>query len=312
MLKLVDGRSELWQWDTKRKIEVEPDCDQLHFSNKLLGRSLDVDVIGGIAIIPDELLQTDKDITVWGYVGSADEGYTKFSKTFKVNRKNKPSDYVYTPHEIYTIDQAVQKALQEAKDSGEFDGKDGKDGKDGQNGKDGADGKTPVNGVDYNTPEEKEELKNEILTATRDEWIDLADITTEEDVSYITFDKDVNGNPFSVKKVVVLVKLPAQLLQQGVYISTGMKQWNGASLGVNIALDARFIHGSIEVMDGKYTELKIAQTKIKNFSSNYAFTNIISEDCSLISAFYFGGAYSSAMNNHIPAGTTLKVWGVKA
>ncbi|MBR5874539.1 MAG: hypothetical protein IKY90_07405 [Oscillospiraceae bacterium] len=65
------------------------------------------------------------------------------------------------------LDQAVQEALQEAKDSGLFDGKDGKDGidgkdgytpvkgvdyfdgKDGKDGKDGEDGYTPVKGKDY-------------------------------------------------------------------------------------------------------------------------------------------------------------------
>ena len=47
------------------------------------------------------------------------------------------------------IGAAVDKALQEAKDSGVFDGKDGRDGVDGKDGKDGADGYTPQKGVDY-------------------------------------------------------------------------------------------------------------------------------------------------------------------
>ena len=97
MLTLNDGRSELWQWDTNRKLTVDADCSQVHFSNKVFGRSIDVYVIDGVAIIPDILLQTDKELNVWAFVGTAENGYTKISKTYKVNRRNKPADYVFTP-----------------------------------------------------------------------------------------------------------------------------------------------------------------------------------------------------------------------
>lgn len=103
MLALNDGRDELWQWDTGRTLTVDYDCSQVHFSNKVFGRSIDVDVIDGAAIIPDVLLQTDKDLNVWAFLGTAENGYTKISKTFKVNRRNKPADYVFTPTEQTTL-----------------------------------------------------------------------------------------------------------------------------------------------------------------------------------------------------------------
>lgn len=103
MLTLNDGRSELWQWDTGRTLSVDADCSQVHFSNKVFGRSIDVDVIDGAAAIPDILLQADKDLNVWAFVGTAENGYTKISKTFKVNRRNKPADYVFTPVEQTTL-----------------------------------------------------------------------------------------------------------------------------------------------------------------------------------------------------------------
>ena len=105
MLELNDGRSELWQWDTGRTLTVDADCSQVHFSNKVFGRSIDVDVSNGVAIIPDILLQTDNDLNVWAFSGTAENGYTKISKTFKVNRRNKPADYVFTPVEQTTINQ---------------------------------------------------------------------------------------------------------------------------------------------------------------------------------------------------------------
>lgn len=103
MLTLNDGRSELWQWDTGRTLAVDADCSQVHFSNKVFGRSIDVDVFDGAAIIPDILLQTDKDLNVWAFVGTAENGYTKISKTFRVNRRNKPADYVFTPPDQTTL-----------------------------------------------------------------------------------------------------------------------------------------------------------------------------------------------------------------
>ena len=110
MLTLNDGRSELWQWDTGRTLAVDADCSQVHFSNKVFGRSIDVDVVDGVAVIPDILLQTDNDLNVWAFVGTAENGYTKVSKTFKVNRRNKPADYVFTPTDQMTL-QAIQRQI---------------------------------------------------------------------------------------------------------------------------------------------------------------------------------------------------------
>ena len=198
MLTLNDGRTELWQWDTSRKLTVDADCSQVHFSNKVFGRSIDVDVVDGVAIIPDILLQVDKELTAWAFVGTPENGYTKISKVFKVNKRNKPADYVFTPPEQTTLaelverldtieesqdpnaienivkdyldrnpvevpvqsvngktgevnltsedvgaisqddlQEATNKALAQAKESGEFNGRDGKD------------GYTPIKGVDY-------------------------------------------------------------------------------------------------------------------------------------------------------------------
>ena len=205
MLTLNDGRSELWQWDTGRTLAVDADCSQVHFSNKVFGRSIDVDVVDGVATIPDILLQTDNDLNVWAFVGTAENGYTKISKTFKVNRRNKPADYVFTPPDQTTLAElsgrldrieesqdpeaiknavedylaqnpveipvqsvngqtgavelnaedvgaiaetelptAINTALAQAKESGEFDGADGAPGKDGADGQPGKDGTSPV------------------------------------------------------------------------------------------------------------------------------------------------------------------------
>ena len=142
MLTLNDGRAELWQWDTGRTLAVDADCSQVHFSNKVFGRSIDVDVTGGVAIIPDILLQTDKDLNVWAFVGTAENGYTKISKTFKVNRRNKPADYVFTPVEQTTIAEiaAIAQSVRDDADAGLFDGAQGPEGPIGPQGPQGEQG----------------------------------------------------------------------------------------------------------------------------------------------------------------------------
>ena len=118
MLTLNDGRTELWQWDTGSTLAVDADCSQVHFSKKVFGRSIDVDIVDGSAIITDILLQTDKDLNVWAFVGTAENGYTKISKTFKVNRRNKPAYYVFTPPEQTTLAGLVDRLdkIEEAQD----------------------------------------------------------------------------------------------------------------------------------------------------------------------------------------------------
>ena len=114
-ITIADGRAELWQWDTGRTLAVDADCSQVHFSNKVFGRSIDVDVTDGTAIIPDVLLQTDNDLNVWAFVGTAENGYTKISKIFTVNRRNKPADYVFTPTDQITI-QTIQRQIGDISD----------------------------------------------------------------------------------------------------------------------------------------------------------------------------------------------------
>lgn len=109
MLELNDGRSELWQWDTGRTLIVDSDCSQVHFRKNAFDRSIDVDVVNGVAIIPDVLLQTDKDLIVWAFSGTAENGYTKISKTFKVNRRNKPADYVFTPPDQTSLEEIKER-----------------------------------------------------------------------------------------------------------------------------------------------------------------------------------------------------------
>ena len=100
MIKLADGRGSLYQWDTGRQVEC--DAEQVHFSNHHYGTSIDVDVQNGKATIPNQLLTSATPLKAWAWVKDSNGEYTKEEQIFIVAKRNKPSDYVYTPTEIKT------------------------------------------------------------------------------------------------------------------------------------------------------------------------------------------------------------------
>lgn len=100
MIKLADGRGHLYQWDTGRQVEC--DAEQVHFSNHHYGTSIDVDVKDGKATIPNQLLTSAIPLKAWAWVKDSSGEYTKEEQIFLVAKRNKPSDYVYTPTEIKT------------------------------------------------------------------------------------------------------------------------------------------------------------------------------------------------------------------
>ena len=100
MIKLADGRGLLYQWDTGRQVEC--DAEQVHFSNHHYGTSIDVDVKDGKATIPNQLLTSATPLKAWAWVKDSSGEYTKEEQIFIVKKRNKPSDYVYTPTEIKT------------------------------------------------------------------------------------------------------------------------------------------------------------------------------------------------------------------
>lgn len=104
-ITLTDGRGELYQWDTGRTLTVDDaTVTQVHFQNRAYGRTIDVDVKDGTAIIPDELLQKAGDLRVYAFAGTAASGFTKVERVYNIVRRNKPNDYMYTPTEQKSLE----------------------------------------------------------------------------------------------------------------------------------------------------------------------------------------------------------------
>lgn len=106
-ITIKDGRTDLWQWDTGRKLQITGDIretDWVHFrlrSSTALA-SVHPYQSGGVMLadIPDELLQAGKRLVVYVYVADDDGNRTTIRKEFMVQPRTKPEDYVYTPTEI--------------------------------------------------------------------------------------------------------------------------------------------------------------------------------------------------------------------
>lgn len=108
-ITLDDGRTELWQWDTGRKIVVDDkSVSEVHYSKYSSTQAITREVINGKAEIPNYLLQDTHDVTVYAYSGSIENGYTAAEKTFSVAKKPKPANYVETKE-----DQAILAKLKE-------------------------------------------------------------------------------------------------------------------------------------------------------------------------------------------------------
>lgn len=130
-ITIADGRGALWQWDTGRRLRVGSGVEQIHYQNRALGRSVDVDVgTDGTAVIPDELLQDCHTLTAYVYVTDDTGAYTMEQQDFIVHKRAKPADYVFTPVEQTTIAEiaAIAQSVRDDADAGRFDGAQGPEG----------------------------------------------------------------------------------------------------------------------------------------------------------------------------------------
>lgn len=110
-ITIADGRGALWQWDTGRRLRVGSGVEQIHYQNRALGGSVDVDVgTDGTAIIPDELLQDWHTLTAYAYVTDDTGAYTMAQQDFIVHKRAKPAGYVYTPTDQMTL-QMIQRQI---------------------------------------------------------------------------------------------------------------------------------------------------------------------------------------------------------
>lgn len=90
----------MWQWDSGRSVEA-PGASRVHFAWDGSDEALVVAVGGdGLADIPSQLLQRAGDLLCWAVEGDATTG----SDVIRVSARPRPSDYVYTPTQVETVE----------------------------------------------------------------------------------------------------------------------------------------------------------------------------------------------------------------
>lgn len=121
--QVFGDRPALYQWDTGRRVIVDCDCQEVHFSNALDGEALVVETYTDdgtkYANIPNILLQAALPLNVYAYVCSS-ERYTQRAVVLEVNPRSKPADYVYTETEVKNYD-ALAARIAKLEESGGVD-----------------------------------------------------------------------------------------------------------------------------------------------------------------------------------------------
>ena len=127
-LTIADQRTHFWQWDTKRRLIVTGLVEgaQIHFHREGMEQPFTLLVYADgsdlVCDVPDELLQEAKTFAAYTYVTDAYGSLTRTSKTFVVEERPKPSNYIYTPTEIRTWEQLDERIteLDKTKFSGSY------------------------------------------------------------------------------------------------------------------------------------------------------------------------------------------------
>jgi len=107
----------LYQWDTGRKIKIEPPEDktvnEVHFALAGSTDTLNVypkDEDGEItANIPNIILQSSGVFIVYAVMVSEDGVQTVFSRSFSIVARPKPDDYVYTEEDVLRYETLVKR-----------------------------------------------------------------------------------------------------------------------------------------------------------------------------------------------------------
>lgn len=154
----------LFQWDLNQRFVVnDPFVIQAHYqtSSKEEPMSCEVFEENGLFLVdvPNILLQKAGNYRVFAYYQDS----TIDVMQFEVKARPKPADYIYEETELITIEKIVYDKLQEAKDSGIFDGKDGATPYIGDN------GNWWIDGTDTGVTASTEELVEDI-------YLNIADI----------------------------------------------------------------------------------------------------------------------------------------
>lgn len=155
----------------------------------------------------------------------------------------------------------------------------------------------------------------------KEEWIDIADFVTTEEITYFYLDRDINGEPFSCRKIMAKIYAPSPLLNS-IWAGTTYNIWNGINCGANIGTNVREAAVIFEVIPDMYTEACIVLNNgLSSGMENYFWQNQPTPHFILtkkeahrrpMSGIRVGISYEDAANSVWPIGTHIQVRGLRA
>ena len=101
LLKIYDGRTSFWQWDTGQKLIVlDRTIDQVHFTNSNLNTAIVKEVYideNGLRLcdVPDAILKMPKPLIAYAYIMGENSNNTMCAIKFSVSARPVPEDYTY-------------------------------------------------------------------------------------------------------------------------------------------------------------------------------------------------------------------------
>lgn len=106
--------TELNQWDTGRSVRVTgTEASHVHLANQGDSKAVIMELADSLALIPNYLLQTGKQLCVYAVA----DGVTIESKVFYVKKRERPENYVYEDDQrnyIYELIESAEQATLEA------------------------------------------------------------------------------------------------------------------------------------------------------------------------------------------------------
>lgn len=199
----------------------------------------------------------------------------------------------------------------------------------------GKNGYTPQKNVDYFTEADKDEMVEKVkesgvlmyteqtLTEAQkaqaranigadEEWFEIADITSTEEVNSFYVNKDKNGNPFVCKRIVALMVLPSEIAGAiGEYFGGCNSIWGYPGITKNCGNNYTVRGYNVSVVRGCFTEFDWRASNTAHFFNNDDGSAIRSGNgfTDLLTQFF---VCRQVTDDLYPVGTQLKVWGLKA
>lgn len=315
-MTLTDGRGELYQWDTGRTLTVDDaTVTQAHFQNREYGRTIDVDVVDGTAIIPDVLLQKPGELRVFAFVTSDDGNYTKVERVFDVISRNKPNDYMYTPTEQKSL-KGLQKQIGDLNDL-ETSAKDNLVAAINEANKSGGGTDTSlgiatakvgqiakITAVDDSGKPTAWEAADMPSGGSGKTWELINTSVVPAETHSLTITQDMAGKPFACYelKYVIQVAVPSDKQDATIWFSCQSKTTKNASVKINGTVANQAIVGYASSLGGFVGGGNSLTIQPDVFS--YGFADTVS-----ISKLTMFQMYASSASLHLPEGTKVSLFG---